>query len=206
MLAILVRHGQSETNVSGVFPDDASASPHLTEEGVRQARDIGQHLKKLDVDIIYTSPIIRAVETANLINESLGTRIVVDERLKEVKLGKLAGKRTTEVFNIKPEWYLDYFEDLDRFGLEKYPEIIKRMKGAIDDALSSGHNVAVFVSHLEPIRAIVAYALGAVGPSIRTVKIYNASMTILNVTAPTEYEVIAVNWRPVEAYAQAKRT
>lgn len=200
MIAILVRHGQSETNVSGFFPDDSRASPRLTEEGVRQAREAGTHIKALGADVIYTSPIPRAVETARLINESLGVELVVDERLREVGLGSLAGRSVAEVMSIRPEWYLDYFTEMNRFGLEKYQDIINRMKGAINDAFSRGHRAAVFVSHLEPIRSMVAYALNAVGPSIRLLKIYNASLTILRVVERDVYEVIAVNWRPSVSY------
>ncbi|MEM3811036.1 MAG: histidine phosphatase family protein, partial [Conexivisphaerales archaeon] len=192
------RHGESETNVSGHFPDDYLKSPHLTEKGKRQAEEAADMISKINIDIIFSSPMPRAVETSQILSEKTGVKITIDQLLKEVELGNLKGKRTSEIFTSDPDWFNEYFVEGNRYGIEKYDKIQERMIHSLQNARDAGYKSAVFVSHLEPIRSLVAAAMGIGGQAVRKVKIYNASITIFKY----EYsiELYAVNVRPLRDY------
>lgn len=199
MLAYFVRHGESETNVSGDFPNDDLKSPHLTLKGKEQAAEAAEMLSKVDINAIISSPMPRTLETAEIISKKTGISVLVDSRLREVELGTLKGKPTAEVFKSDPEWFNEYFDENHRHGIEKYEKIQDRMILSIRDAYKKGFKSAVFVSHLEPIRSIIAIAMGIGGQTVRKIKIYNASISVLKYE--TGFELCAVNIRPLKDYS-----
>lgn len=75
-----VRHGQSEANVRAVF--QPTTSP-LTELGKKQARDIAERVKKLSVEVLITSPLTRAVETAAYIERYTKVPVVSNALFRE---------------------------------------------------------------------------------------------------------------------------
>jgi probable phosphoglycerate mutase len=91
----LVRHGQSVANVTREFSYRA-VDPPLTELGVEQARITAEHLRPIRVDAIYASPLLRAVQTAEIFRDALGVDFEVIEQLREVDVGELEGRPPTE--------------------------------------------------------------------------------------------------------------
>lgn len=91
---VLVRHGQSEWNLKNLFT--GWKDPDLTEKGVAEAKEAGRRLKAegLKFDIAYTSKLIRAQRTNQLILAELGQRAlktIEDEALNERDYGELTG-------------------------------------------------------------------------------------------------------------------
>lgn len=77
---ILVRHGESEANLQGIISN--RTLPHsLTPKGRQQALALAAQLQGLDVSCIYTSPILRARETAGLLSRNGPIDIRVHEGL-----------------------------------------------------------------------------------------------------------------------------
>ena len=64
---------------------------HLTDLGREQVRNTSQILKTIDIDKIYSSPVIRTVETAEIVSDIVNLPFQKDERLFEIELGKLVG-------------------------------------------------------------------------------------------------------------------
>ncbi|MGD1888306.1 MAG: 2,3-bisphosphoglycerate-dependent phosphoglycerate mutase [Cohaesibacteraceae bacterium] len=93
-LLVLVRHGQSEWNLKNLFT--GWKNPDLTEQGVQAARTAGQKLKdmKLEFDEAYTSDLLRAQRTLDLMQEAMGTDLPItrDQALNERDYGDLTGK------------------------------------------------------------------------------------------------------------------
>lgn len=93
-LLVLVRHGQSEWNLKNLFT--GWKNPDLTDQGVEEARTAGQKLKdmKLAFDEAYTSDLLRAQRTLDLMQEEMGTDLPVtrDQALNERDYGDLTGK------------------------------------------------------------------------------------------------------------------
>ncbi|MGC8601652.1 MAG: histidine phosphatase family protein [Thermoprotei archaeon] len=193
MIAYMVRHGEAENNVSGVFPDDEKVSYHLTQVGRDQARAVSSWLGRAKPLLIVSSPVTRARETAEIISAELGIPLKLDERLREAKLGSLVGMDYNEFSRQDPNWYEDYFSEGSKYGIEKFHSIRSRMISAITEQWGSGP--VVFVSHLEPIRSVVSIALGMSGPSVRKIRIFNGSITTVSVNAP-EIDVVSLNCLP----------
>ena len=85
MKLYMVRHGQSETNLAKRFTGWAQVK--LTEKGIEDARRAGEYLKGIAFDRIYSSDLIRAVQTAEYAIP--GCRPVQLAQLREISLGKL---------------------------------------------------------------------------------------------------------------------
>jgi broad specificity phosphatase PhoE len=85
MKIILVRHGESEANKAGKHQGkgDKWTNTSLTEKGKQQAKKVAERLKKEEIEIIYSSPLKRAKETAESINRNHNLEIIYDKRLKE---------------------------------------------------------------------------------------------------------------------------
>lgn len=104
----LVRHGQSEANVSWTFSYKRFDAP-LTALGVQQAHATAEHLRAFEVDALYSSPMLRAVQTAEIFKTSLGLEYQTIEELREVNVGELeelpSSRETWDVHNqIHHDW------------------------------------------------------------------------------------------------------
>src|SRR5688500_18096856 len=93
-ILVLVRHGQSEWNLKNLFT--GWKDPGLTELGVEEARVAGRRLKAMGLafDVVFTSALLRAQETARLMLEELGQpglESIRDQALNERDYGDLAG-------------------------------------------------------------------------------------------------------------------
>src|SRR5262245_22680135 len=86
---ILCRHGESQGNVERRFGGH-SASP-LTERGRAQARAAGAAIGSAGIDLIYSSDLARAAETAELIGQAIGVRPETTSALRERSVGELTG-------------------------------------------------------------------------------------------------------------------
>ena len=91
---IIVRHGQTQMNVEGIF--FGKLDPGLNEMGRDQCKKAGDILKKHGYDAIYSSDLLRASETAELINY-LKLPIKFDKRLQEIDFGIFEGLSYKEI-------------------------------------------------------------------------------------------------------------
>jgi probable phosphoglycerate mutase len=78
-----MRHGQADNNVSRTLVG-RNIESHLTSQGRQEVADAAKQLKSIPIDKIYASPVIRAMETAQIVCETLGMDYEVDERLYEI--------------------------------------------------------------------------------------------------------------------------
>ena len=83
---ILVRHGESEKNLKGIFSHVYEGYP-LTAEGVKEARETAKRLAGEDPAAIYASPVTRSKQTAEIIGKVCKKEIIIDDRLREVDSG-----------------------------------------------------------------------------------------------------------------------
>jgi len=86
MRLYFVRHGESTANLLREFSNSGFKHP-LTEKGVEQARAVARALSGLQVEQIYSSPVMRAVQTAQILAESLQAPLEVTEALREWNVG-----------------------------------------------------------------------------------------------------------------------
>jgi broad specificity phosphatase PhoE len=156
----LARHGESDWNAANRFQGHSDRP--LTELGREQAHALADLLAAERVDAIYSSPLIRALETARIVAARTGLDVVTRDDLREVDTGSWSGLSRAEV----KERFPDGFERWISGGSgwedgESYDEMGARVLGALREiaAAHAGGRVLI-VSHGGPIRAIQAAANG----------------------------------------------
>jgi broad specificity phosphatase PhoE len=152
---ILLRHGQTAANAAGLLL--GRLDPPLTELGFRQARALSGVAGVAEASRVVTSPLLRTRQTADL----LGPPVVVDERWIEVDYGRYDGTPLVEVpasmwatWRADPSWRPEGGESLTSVG--------RRVRAACEELADEvAATDVVVVSHVSPIKAGVAWALGA---------------------------------------------
>ncbi len=96
-----VRHGESVHNAEGRIQGQADIP--LSDFGRRQGEAIAAALAELPIDAIYASPLLRALETAQIVARRLNLPIRIDPRLKEIHIGVFQNRLRSEVAELYPE-------------------------------------------------------------------------------------------------------
>jgi valyl-tRNA synthetase len=147
----LVRHGETDSNVEG-RAQGHSGTP-LNAKGKAQAAEAARKLKGLGIDLILSSDLARARETADIIAAELGTEVVHDEMLRERFYGKAEGRIAKEA---RLE-YADLYEyEGKAAGQESYAEAEERMWQTFlrhKEAHPKKH--LAFVTHGGALRAVL---------------------------------------------------
>lgn len=129
-----VRHGEDHANIKKIFSHRKVDLP-LTEKGVVQAKQTAAHLAGEGIHRIYSSPMKRALQTAEIIAHEIGLNIDVIENFREVNIGILDSQpMKDEAFQIHQEIIADWFNGISksRFpGGEDYLELWGRMKDGL---------------------------------------------------------------------------
>ena len=191
-----MRHGQADNNVNRILVGRHIES-HLTEYGKKQVLDTAKYLKEISIDRVLVSPVVRTVETADIICEYLGTGYQVDERLYEIELGKLVGMNYDEIIlkygNLFLQFYTENDAALTCYGVESFASIKQRIKNILDEITEkyADKNV-LMISHLDPIKAAISILLDLKPESLYRWHIHNASLTILK-NIKKVYSLVGVN-------------
>ena len=117
---VLVRHGLSSFNSKRLIQGRTDDSL-LTDEGYEQAFKAGKALSKINFDQIYSSPLLRAAETAKTIKKSFNKEqeIIFDKNLLEVDLSEWSGLKIDEIKNKFPEIYPIWKKDPENLILQR---------------------------------------------------------------------------------------
>ncbi len=161
-MLILVRHGESDANARGLLLGRTDAE--LTREGREQAA-AARSLLTGPVAEVRTSPLSRARDTAELL--ALGLPVAVDERWVEVDYGEFECQPLHGIpAEVWQQWRSD--RDFRPEGGETLAEVDTRIAAACEELFAANGTGArrpdgdvVVVSHVTPIKAAVAWALGA---------------------------------------------
>ena len=150
MTLLLVRHGQTDWNREPARCQ-GWAEVELNDNGRAQAHALGAELRGAGVELIVTSHLVRAVETAELLREALGgrLRLVVDPRLAEAHRGEWETRRFTSIMRESAEEWRRYRERPESFrfpGGESLEAQQRRVLAALRDCARDGRP-AVLVTH-----------------------------------------------------------
>ena len=157
---LLARHGETDWNREGRF--QGHADPPLNETGRAQAAELAAELAGIRFAAVYSSPLRRALETAELVAATHGLDPVAIEALREVDVGSWQGLTRAEVGVRFPEQlsrWLDYAQGWE--DGESYEEMGRRVVAALLDLTAAHeHERILAVTHGGPIRATFAFADG----------------------------------------------
>ena len=162
MRLILIRHGETSWNKTGRFQGHVDVS--LSSRGFRQAQSIARTLKPVAPRIIYSSPLPRAIQTAEAISRAYSTSIIPLDELKELNLGKLDGITVDELQAQYPEFHQFWNKDPSRVHMpegESLQQLQTRAWRAIEEIRKwHSEDTAVVISHNFTITCIVCRVLG----------------------------------------------
>jgi len=181
-LIVLLRHGQAQNNVERVL---AGRTPgfELTENGIKQAQSAAILLESLRISHIYSSPITRARQTAEIVSDVLSSDITLDDRLLELDMGKFTGMKYADIEpaygNVFEKFYYGHPE-VTESGIETFADVKSRMSDIMDYVVARHANENVLlVTHMDPIKAMLSNVANMHPQSLYRLLIANASLTIL---------------------------
>jgi broad specificity phosphatase PhoE len=156
----LARHGESDWNAANRFQGHSDRP--LTEEGRRQAEALAELVAHESIDAIYSSPLIRALDTARIVAARTGLEVTELDDLREVDTGSWSGLSRAEVQERFPAGFERWIAGGSGWeDGETYEEMGERVLRAIRTIAAAHPNGRVLVvSHGGPIRAVQSAAAG----------------------------------------------
>lgn len=151
----LVRHGEGEQNVLRILNSLSEGERFgLTEAGRAQVEVTAGELAGEDIDAIYSSPIRRTRETAEIISIATGVGIVFDERLRETDFGVWSGRSADDFWKKYPD-PASRLDGNPEDGLEGFRAMRSRLGEFLREALveHAGKKI-ILVSHGDPLEQL----------------------------------------------------
>jgi probable phosphoglycerate mutase len=183
---VLVRHGVTPHTVEKRFSGGlASANPGLSDEGRDQIRAAAAWLSPLAerVDAVIASPVRRTLESAEILAEALGKSVEVEPGFAEMEFGSWDGMTFLEVAERRPDELNAWLGSLDvgAGGGESFRVVEKRVLDGLQRVLDAhAGKTVVIVSHVTPIKTLVAHAVDAPLESVFRMELSPASVSVLS--------------------------
>ncbi|MBB1510150.1 histidine phosphatase family protein [Tessaracoccus sp. MC1756] len=160
---VLLRHGETDHNAQGRFQGHADIP--VNDTGRRQAEAARDRLAPFHFDAVYTSPLVRAAETARIVRPE--AQFVVDPRLMEINVGSWAGLTWGEVHALMPDYEAKYADGVDFRRSpegETLAEVVERGRPALLE-IAERHDggTALIVSHGLFLNRVLHSLLGLEG-------------------------------------------
>ncbi|HRJ44303.1 MAG TPA: MSMEG_4193 family putative phosphomutase [Caldilineaceae bacterium] len=177
----LIRHGENEWVETGKL---AGRTPgvHLNEKGHQQSAALAERLANQPISAIYSSPLVRCVETAQPLAQRLGLPVTEEPGLLEVDYGEWRGGELKELSK-QPDWQLvQIYPSGFRFpGGETLREVQSRVVETLERIRTQhlGEAVALF-AHGDILRTTLAWYLGAPLDLFQRIVISTASVSVIS--------------------------
>ena len=135
----VVRHGENPANLNREFSYKL-IDYSLTEKGVRQAEETAVYFRDKGIDAIYSSPLKRALETAQIIAAPLGLPVTIVEEFRENNVGDLERDPPTEAAwalhdSIIADWFAGRHDAIFPGG-EDFHSLLRRVKTGLIEILA----------------------------------------------------------------------
>ncbi|MCY7373125.1 MAG: bifunctional RNase H/acid phosphatase [Spirochaetaceae bacterium] len=178
---LLLRHGETEHTAQKRFSGSDGADPPLTSEGERQARAAADRLvREGAVDAVVSSPMRRARQTADIVADALGQEVHEVADVRECAFGEWEGLTFAEVQEGWPELLASWLADptVAAPGGESFDAVRRRVQVARDKLRARHpHRTVLVVTHVVPVKLLVADALGAPLSVVYRMELSPASLT-----------------------------
>lgn len=155
MKILVTRHGQTDWNMEKRI--QGRSDIELNSKGIEQAYQTKENLKEEKIDLIFCSPLKRAKQTANIINEERNVPIIYDERLLEICYGENEGKIQDE-FDYNGFW--NVINTHEYKDAENVNSLIKRVENFMNELKERKEENVLIVTHNGVCRAINVYFYG----------------------------------------------
>jgi len=182
---IFVQHGESEGNQGGRF--NGSLDFPLTEKGRAQAQKTAEYLDKYKIDKAYSSDLLRAKETAQIIATRQNLDLIEDKGLREINGGDFEGQLFDDLHIKFPQEFSIWMNDLGNCKCpngESIGELLSRFnKTVIEIAKNNKDKTVLIGTHAMPIRVISTIWDKKDITDVREIDyVKNASVTVVDYT------------------------
>lgn len=140
----VIRHGQTDWNLENRIQGHTDTK--LNETGRRQAQEIAEKFKNINLDLIISSPLSRALDTAQIINQYKKLPIVLNANLKERCFGDFEGKTDLSAYNCDINTLLDYHLNYSENSIEPIQDLFTRVKNFIEYCKHTYPNKSILIS------------------------------------------------------------
>jgi broad specificity phosphatase PhoE len=174
----IIRHGRTEWNINGRLQGRLN-SP-LLEASIPVIKAIAAFLSDKQIEKVYTSPLKRSVETAQMICDTLGTGYLADERLVECDHGCCEGKRLADCMDAMPGFFAQ--REKDKWNVawpegESYADVYRRAKSFLSD-IDTTKNVLI-IAHETLNKCMIGALLGWADSDIISFKQPNCEICMI---------------------------
>ena len=173
---ILIRHGETDWNIEGRY--QGQADPPLNTQGLLQAQELVHKLENVGIQVLYTSPLQRTKQTADILASNLMVPVIDEPRLMEIHQGDWQTRLRSEIESLYPQLFSNWESnpwEVSPPGGEHLSQVQARVYQAVDDILlSQSHQIVGLVTHRIPI-ALIKVRYQNMDPDIvRTIHLPNA--------------------------------
>jgi len=170
----------------------------LDPDGVAQSELAARALARAGIGEVVSSPLLRAVQTAEIVGRHAGIEVARDPRLTDLRIGTWEGRRFADVEASAEyqRWVADPIGERPPGG-ESLPELARRTIAAVEQLLAdnpAGAAVAV-VSHTAVVRVLLLHYLATPLESYHRLAIAPGSISVLSF-AGAQPSVLAFDWNP----------
>ena len=158
---ILARHGETDWNVEEVFRGRIDVE--LNETGIKQAGLLAEYLKGLSIAAVYSSPLKRALKTAEMIAGYHDLNVETAPGLIDFDFGKWQGLSHREVKDSYKELYAEWIRNphqVEMPGGESLDDVRIRAVGVVDEVIAKYEGIVVLVSHRVVNKVLICALLG----------------------------------------------
>ncbi len=158
---VLVRHGETRWNVEEIFRGRIDVE--LSETGIRQAELLADYLSRVKIEAIYSSPLKRALKTAETIAVCHQLQVKVVPGLNDLDFGQWQGLSLKEVKDKYQENYTEWLNHPERVRLpggETLDDVGRRAMLLVDEAIAQHKGAVVLVSHRVVNKVLICALLG----------------------------------------------
>ncbi|GAB6280601.1 MAG: histidine phosphatase family protein [Thermovirga sp.] len=192
---ILIRHGECEGNREGLFRGRSDFP--LNDPGKLQAKALAGVVSSLLPSMVFSGPLSRAVETAQIICDSCSIPLEIRQGFNNMALGKWENRKKSEIEQEYPEeWrlWLSHPERLHISGAETLSDVQRRSFANLNAIVNNhqGETIAV-VSHRAVLKPLLAAALDIGEPYFWRTHIDTASFSILFHEKERGYCLVSLN-------------
>ncbi|TJZ62946.1 histidine phosphatase family protein [Sphingobacterium olei] len=192
----LLRHGETSFNADGnryCGRTDIS----LTDKGIEQAMRMNMLLKKYHFDYIFSSPLQRAKQTAEIAS-GRPADVIIDERLVEVDFGIWEGKRSEEFIAEDPESWTNWLSDPSHHAAgrtgETGTEVIDRLASFYSHILQNYNDKTLLVvGHNGINRLFLSHQLGMPLQNYRRIVQENSALTLITLDKHSGFNLLKLN-------------
>lgn len=197
MRIYLIRHASTPWNELGLW--QGVVDTELSEKGIEEAKRVAEFFKGKKVDLIFSSPMRRALQTAQIISREIGYggELLIDHRLRECEIQLWNGMTTEELLKAYPDEFFEWFNNLDSSldGVESLKSVQERMYDFVEHLmLQFPVDDVIIVSHAIALRMLISKVLGITPPNHINFGLDNASVTILESNS-RKLRVTLLNWK-----------